>query len=279
MIKKIGFCAICLTLLLSGDILGEGDCSGTSKGSSEKAGGVGMVAFEKGSVTILKETGSIVVGDNDGLVIQVAGPKEARTKKYQDVDLKDSDRVIMLNGDRVTTIKDFEEGYKAIEIGNDIELGVKRDKIMMIVSFPKASPDDLPKLQAMMISEEDGQIRSVETSGDNTNITAISSEGLTAIKPVPGAGLVVAEKEGNVTVMMILPNAGELMKENQLQEGDIIISLQGREVSSSEQFAGEYEEIPVGSKISIKYSRDGETGMSTSTKQETSGAMELKIEK
>ncbi len=31
----------------------------------------------------------------------------------------------MLNGERVATIQDFEDGYKAIDIGNDIELGLK----------------------------------------------------------------------------------------------------------------------------------------------------------
>jgi len=279
MIKKIGLSVVCLTLVLSGVVLGEGDYSGTSKGVSGKAKGVKMMAFEKGSVTILKETGSIILGDDEGLVIQLAGPQETRTGKFKDVNLKDSDRIIMLNGKRVTTIQDFEEGYKAIEIGDDIELGIKRDKIMTIVSFPKANPDDLPKMQAMMITEDGGDISSIETSGDNTNITAISSEGLTAVKPVPGAGLVVAEKEGDVTVMMVLPNAEDLMKENQLEEGDTILSLQGKEISSSEQFAGEFDEIAVGSKVSIKYSREGETDTIIFTKQETSGAMELKIEK
>ncbi|UCC81081.1 MAG: PDZ domain-containing protein [Candidatus Zixiibacteriota bacterium] len=279
MIRKIGLSFICLILTLSGNVFGESDCSGTSKGSSGKAEGVQMMAFDKGGVTILNETGSIIVTDDDGLIIKMAGPKDARTKKYQDVDLHDSDRIIMLNGASVTTIQDFEDGYKAIEIGNDIELGVKRDKIMMIVSFPKADPDDLPKMQAMMISGEEGEIRSVETAGDNTNITAISSEGLTNIKPVPGAGILVAEKEGDVTVMMVLPNAADLMKKNRLEEGDIILSLQGREISSSEQFAVEFEEIPVGSKVSIKYSREGKTGTTVFTKQETSGAMQLKIER
>jgi PDZ domain-containing secreted protein len=279
MIRKIGLSVVCLTLMLSGAALGEGNCSGTSKGTSGKTGDVQMMAFEKGSVTILNETGSIIVTDDEGLVVQMAGPKETRTKKYQDVDLRDSDRIIMLNGERITTIQQFEDGYKAIEVGNDVELGVKRDMIMMIVSFPKAAPDELPRMQTMLISEEDGEISSVETAGDNTNITAISSEGLTAIKPLPGAGLVVAEKEGDVTVMMVLPNARDVMKENQLEQGDIIQSLQGREISSSKQFSDEFEEIPVGSKVSIKYFRDGETGTTTFIKQETSGAMELKIER
>lgn len=279
MIEKIGLSIVCLSLLLSGKVFGEGGNSGHSKVTSGKAEGVKMMAFEKGSVTILNETGSIIVVDDDGLLVQMAGSKEIRTEKYKDVDLRDSDRIIMLNGERVTTIQEFEDGLKAIEVGNDIELGIKRDKIMKIVSFPRAAPDELPRMQAMMISEEDGNISSLETSGENTKIKAISSEGLTAIKPVPGAGLVVAEKEGDVAVMMVLPNAGHIMKEDQLQEGDIILSLQGGEISSSEQFAAEFDGIPVGSKVTIKYSRGGETGVITFTKQETTGAMELKLEK
>jgi hypothetical protein len=279
MIRKIGLSVVCLALMLPGNVFGEGSCGGTSKGASGKSGGVHMMAFEKGSVTILNETGSIIVTDDEGLVVQMAGPKETRTKKYQDVDLRDSDRIIMLNGERMTTVQQFEDGYKAIEVGSDVELGVKRDMIMKIVSFPKAAADDLPKMQAMLISEESGEISSLETSGDNTNITAISSEGMNNIKPIPGAGLLVAEKEGDVTVMMVLPNAGEVMKENQIEQGDIILSLQGREISTSKQFSDEFEEIPVGSKVSIKYYREGETGTTTFTKQETSGAMELKIER
>ena len=279
MVRKFGLTMIGLSLILSGNVLGEGKCSGASKGSSAKAEGVKMMAFEKGSVTIINELGSIIVTDDEGLVVQMAGPKDARTGKYRDVDLRDSDRIIMLNGKKMTTIQEFEDGYKAIEIGHDVELGVKRDMIMMIVSFPKASPDDLPRMRAMLISEKDGEISSVETVGDNANITNIPSEGLTAIKPVPGAGLMVAEKEDEVVVMMVLPNVKDLMKDNQLEQGDILLSLQGREISSTQQFSTEYEEISVGSKVTIKYSRDGESGTTSFIKQEISGNLELKIER
>jgi len=279
MLRKVLTAAACLILILSASSFGLGDCPGTSKGSSGKEGGVKMMVFDKGSVTILKETGSIIVTDDKGLKVEMAGPEETRTGKYKDVDLQKGDRIIMLNGKRINTVQEFEDGYRAVEIGSDIELGVKRDNIMMIVSFPRAAEDDLPMMQAMMITEDDQGISSIETAGDETGIKKISAEDLTAIKPVPGAGLVVAEKEGDVTVMMVLPNAKELMKENRLEEGDIIISLQGDEISTSKQFAGEYDEIPVGSKVSINYVRDGETGTATFTKQESSGAMELKIER
>ncbi len=79
MIRKIGLSIICLILTLSGNVFGEGDRSGTSKGSSGKAEGVQMMTFDKGTVTILNETGSIIFTDDDGLMIKMAGPKEART--------------------------------------------------------------------------------------------------------------------------------------------------------------------------------------------------------
>ena len=98
MVRKFGLTMIGLSLILSGNVLGEGKCSGASNGSSGKAGGVKMMTFEKGDVTLIGELGSIIVSDDEGLVVQMAGPKEARTGKYKDVDLRDSDRIIMLNG-------------------------------------------------------------------------------------------------------------------------------------------------------------------------------------
>lgn len=279
MLKQIGLSTVCLAVMLSGSVLGENSGSTASGGASGKTGSLQVMKFEKGSVTILNELGSIIVADSEGLLVQMAGPKEVRPEKYKDVDLRDGDRIIMLNGKKTTTVQQFEEGYKAIEIGQDVELGIKRDKMMMIVSFPKADPDELPRMRAMMISEEDGKISSLENERGNANITTMSSEGMTDIKPLPGAGIITAEKEGDVVVMMVLPNAKEIFKENQLEKDDIILSLQGQEISSAKQFSEEFEKIPVGSNISIKYSRDGKTGETAFTKQEVSGAMKLKIEK
>jgi len=279
MIKKIGISAVCLVMMLWAGVSGEDNPPGNLKDTPGKTGNIQMMTFEKGSVTILNELGSIIVGDSGGLVVQMAGPKEVRSEKFKDVDLRDNDRIIMLNGKKVTTIQQFEDGYKAIDVGSDIELGIKRDKIMKIVTLPKASPDELPKMQAMMISPDDGEISSLKNEGGNANITTMSSEGLTGIKPVPGAGIITGEKEGDVVVMMLLPNSGEIFKDDRLEKDDIILSLQGREISTSEQFSNEFKAIPVGSTVSIRYSRDGKTGELSFTRQETSGAMEMKIKK
>lgn len=279
MVKKIGLSAICLIMMLWGGAWGEGDPSGGSKEDSGKTGNIKMMTFEKGSVTIINELGSIIVADSEGLLVQMTGPKDVRPEKYKDVDLRDNDRIVMLNGKKVTTVQQFEDGYKTIEAGQDVELGVRRDKIMMIVSFPKAAPDELPQMQAMMISPEDGKISSLGSEGGKTEVNTLSSEGLTDITPVPGAGVLAAEKEDHVVVVMLLPRAGEIMKEGRLEKDDVILSLQGKEISSAKQFSEEIEKIPVGSKVSIKYSRSGKTGTISFTKQESSGAMQMKIKK
>jgi len=279
MIKKIGIFVVCLVMTLWIGVSGEDNPPGNSKGTPGKSGNIQMMTFEKGSVTILNELGAIIVADGGGLVIQMAGPKEVRPEKYKDIDLRDNDRIIMLNGSKITTVQQFEDGYKAIDIGSDIELGIKRDKIMLIVSLPKASPDELPKMRAMMISPEEGEISSLENGGGNANITTMSSDGMADIKPIPGAGIIAGDREGNVVVMMLLPNSGEIFEDNGLEKDDIILLLQGRKISSSKQFADEFEAIPAGAMVSIKYARDGKTGELSFTKQETSGAMEMKIKK
>ena len=212
MSKKIGISVVCLVMTLWASVSGEDNPSGKSQETLGKAGNIQMMTFEKGSVTILNELGSIIVADSEGLLVRMSGPKEGRPEKYKDVDLRDNDRIIMLNGKKVTTIRQFEDGYKAIDTGGDIELGIKRDKIMKIVSLPKASPDELPKMRAMMISPDDGEISSLENEASNTSFTTMSSEGITGIKPVPGAGIIAGEKEGDVVVMMLLPNSGEIFK-------------------------------------------------------------------
>jgi hypothetical protein len=105
---KIGVSAACLVLLLSQAVLAQGNYPGTSNEAPKKATGVKMMKFEKGSVTILKELGSIIVAGDSGLAVQMAGPKDMRPEKYKDVDLRDNDRIIMMNGKKLTTIKDFD---------------------------------------------------------------------------------------------------------------------------------------------------------------------------
>lgn len=279
MIKKIGLSAICLAMILWVGVFGEDSPSGTSKAAPEKNGNIQMMTFEKGSVTVINELGSIIVADSEGLLVRMAGPKNGRLEKYKNVDLRNGDRIVMLNGKKTTTIPQFEDGYKALKAGQDVELGVRRDNIMRIISFPKASPDEFPRMQTMMISPDDGKISSLGSEGGNTEINTMSSEGLTNISPVPGAGILTAEKEGDVVVVMLLPNAEDIMKEGQLEKDDIILSLQGEEISSAKQFSDEFEKIPVESEVSINYSRNGKTGTISFTKQENSGAVQMRIKK
>ncbi len=236
-----------------------------------------VIKFEKGSVFIIGELGSIITVDEEGLLVQIAGDKENRKEEFRDVDLRDNDRIFMLNGKGIKEIQELEDGYLAIGESEDIELGIKRDGIMTIVSFTKAASGELPKMH-VITRTENGNIGSIHSDGGKMNIEFTDSEGSEGLIPVIEAGLIIAEKDHQVVVKMLLPNGAEMMGKSKLEENDIILSLQGKNISSSKQFSRIFSGIPAGAVVDLEFSRDGKTGAISFEKQEIKGNINVNIQ-
>ncbi|MCP4580740.1 MAG: PDZ domain-containing protein [candidate division Zixibacteria bacterium] len=220
-------------------------------------GGMKVMTFEKGSVHFLNELGAMIVSEDGQLTVQMVSPSADRVKQYQTVDLRANDRILMLNGKKMTSIQDLDEGYRVIEVGEDVKFAIKRDDMMMITSFPKADLGDQSGTHTMVMQTTSDL--PVCQSGDTKTTTKTISFGGNAgeIMPVLDAGIILTEDGDKVKIMALLPNAAELFKDNSVRDGDIVLSLQDKDISSSAEFSDIFDQISIGDKVELRISRSG----------------------
>ena len=209
----------------------------------------------------LGEVGAVVVDNGKEIKVLHAMPVDMRPKAYKDIDLKDGDVVLMCNGKRLKTLKELEEAYNATAVGADFKMGVKRGDERMIVAFAKADPKDLPKMQ-MTMSTGDGPM---SAGGANVRRMVVGGQNTGDVAPLMGLGIIVGKKDEVFKIVGVMPNAA---KGVDLKVDDIVESLNGEKISSTQQLAEMYEKLAVGAKLELKYKRDGKPMQASLTKPE-----------
>lgn len=203
------------------------------------------------------EVGAVIVDNGKELKVLHAMPVEMRPKAYKDIDIKDGDIVLMCNGKRLKTLKELEEAYNATAVAADFKLGVKRGEERMIVAFAKADPKDLPKMQMNMSTTEGampggGNVRRMVFGGGGQDIA-----------PLMGLGIIVGKKDDVFKIVGVMQNAA---KGGDFKVDDIVESLNGEKIKSTQQLSALYEKLAVGAKLEIKYQRDGKSMQASLTK-------------
>lgn len=230
--------------------------------------GMQIMTFEKGAVHILNELGAIIELEDSSLAVQMVTPAQDRPAEYQNVDLRAKDQILMLNGKKIVTIQDLDEGYQKIDVGKDVKLAIKRGKDMMIVSFPKADPDKQTNSRTLILrTQSDMPINQSKEAEQGTQAITID-ETAGEIFPVLAAGIILAENDMKVKIIALLPNAAALYKDVSVLEGDIIKSLQKKDITSAAQFSNNFKQIPVGDKVDLLILRNNkEIGVSFNKKE------------
>ena len=93
-----------------------------------------MKIISGGEVTFIQEIMGLVEFKNEKLKIS------SIRSKSENINLKVSDEILYVNGNRVKTLESFKEHYENIKIGNQVKLGVQRAENMLIASFTKKDP-------------------------------------------------------------------------------------------------------------------------------------------
>jgi len=212
----------------------------------------------------LGEVGAVIVDNSKEIKILHAMPVDMRPKAYKDIDLKDGDVVLMCNGKRLKTLKELKEAYNATAVGADFKLGVKRGEERMIVAFAKADPKDLPKMQ-MTMSTGDGSMP--DSGGGNVRRMVFGGPGQNTgdVAPLVGLGIIVGKKDEVFKIVGVMQNAA---KGADFKVDDIVESLNGEKISSTQQLSEMYEKLAVGAKLELKYKRDGRPMQASLTKPE-----------
>ena len=202
---------------------------------------------------LLLEVGGLLDDDpaGDAALVRRVAAAEQRPAAYREVDLADGDRILAVNGRRVRTAEAAMGAYEAVAIGQPVELGVERQggegaPQRRIVRFAKGDPATLPRPQLRMVRIE----RDPDAEMD--------------VMPALGAVLRQKHAEGSpVEVAAVLPNGDAVF-----QDGDRIVSLDGRPVDELADFGKRWDAIAVGAQVTLVLENGGKRRTATFARKE-----------
>ncbi|MCH8982324.1 PDZ domain-containing protein [candidate division KSB1 bacterium] len=223
----------------------------------------------------LKEVQTILTSKDDTIKVMMVLPERLRPKGYGDIVLKENDEILMVNAKRVKTVQEFEELYNALEIGGTLKMGIRRKGELMIESFKKIDPEDMPAGANIMIrtdasgeeeGHEGGMMRTFTMAGGDSE----------EMRPWFGTGLILGEEEGTLKVMRIMEGMTGALGKADIKEGDEIKSLNGQKVETLDKFFEMYEKLDTGSKVEIEYARAGKKMQAAFEKPNMQGRMMMR---
>jgi S1-C subfamily serine protease len=196
----------------------------------------------EGDAFLVPEAGCMVAMESEALTVLDVMPPGMRPKEYADLDFRQGDKILMVNGVKLKSVSDLRTLYEKAGVGSELKFGVGRQLEKHLVAFKKADPATLPKTKMVTFDTGPG-------------------EG----EMIPGLG-VVAMESAKVVVKVPLPEAEERLKEK-----DIIVSVNGKKISSAKKLAEICKAIPVGSEMELGIVRTGTAKVVKMKKTEPQG--------
>lgn len=180
----------------------------------------------------LKEVQTIFTTENDTVRILTILPKQVRHPDYADIDLRNSDRIIMVNGKRIGHVEELKAIYTALSIGEKLKLGISREGKLTMISIKKINPEELP---------QNANIK-IQMMGDDIEAT-----------PWIGTGLMLSDKNEAIEVARKLYDVPAIT----LREGDEILSINGKKVKKISELTSTYDGIALGEKVTLAFLSEG----------------------
>lgn len=206
----------------------------------------------EGEIFQLPELGAIVAADSGKVYFLAVMEGGHRPAAYADIDVEEQDEILMMNGQRIKTVENLKTLYEVLEIGAEIKLGLRRNGQMFLISFPKINPEDAPRqVVRTVIGDGSGNVED--------------------IYPMPGLQILLRPSGDKILVEKLhglkeAPPAG-----SNFQDGDILVKLDGKVMTSINDFRSRYESVPPGQKITVEVSRNGQPVTSTFAKPASAG--------
>jgi len=182
-----------------------------------------------GEILMLPEIGAIIQLKDNKIVVENVMPVDMRDKDYKNVDLQEADIIMMVNGKKVKTVKDCQDVYDKLKVGEEFKMGITRNDKMFIAGFKKADPSKL-KGSGMRVVKMDGK------DGD--------------VRVLPEFGIVLSGSKGKVTVKEVIKDIPDA-KRKDVKSGDLILKVNDKEVENLSELDHEYEKIKGGKKIEL----------------------------
>ena len=211
----------------------------------------------EGDAFMIKEIGATLIEADGKLEVAFVLPGESRLEAYKSVDIEQKDVILMVNGKKVVSAADIREVFEGIKPGDEIKIGLKRGKNMMIVSFERADPESLPKLRTMTFETSEESAEGDHVPGEVTIMRAGGPPG-EDLAMLEGSGLIAKEEDGVVVIAMVMPHAKKLFDSVEVKEGDRILSIKGKKVLGVAALLELYADIEPGSEITLLLERSDE---------------------
>ncbi len=228
-----------------------------------------------GEIFDIPELSAMIIGGEKELKIDFVAPKDMRLKGYEDVDVKEGDIILLLNGKRVKTIAALKEAYETSTIGDTVKVGIRRGTEMFFASFKKADPKTLPQRKIVIDDGPEGAPPHGEGAATRT-FSFKSAGGADGARPILELGILAGVADKKVKVLQKLSLLGSSTPPVDLQAGDFLEMLNNKTFSSPDELAGLLEKIPVGEKVELKYSRGEKTLNMSFAKPEARGRVMIR---
>lgn len=206
---------------------------------------------------MIGELGALIFEKDSTLTVEHVMDAAQRPKAYKDVDLQKGDVILMVNGKRTHTADDFTTVLDSLTAGDDIKLGIKRDKAMQIVSFKRAAPEDLPKIKMVTQSMPGGGEGDDQGGGKMTITRTEGGAGPDEVAVLAGSGLIFRQEGDAVVVLAVIPDAKSTLSGAEAKAGDRILKINDQKVTDPLMLQRAFDAIEVGTKVNLVMSRDG----------------------
>jgi S1-C subfamily serine protease len=165
----------------------------------------------------------------------------------------------------------LEGAYKETAVGAEFKMGVRRKEERFIVSFAKADPKDLPKMEMQMATTG-----GPASGGGGVKMQRFTFGGpgqdASDVAPLLGIGLIIGKKDNVFKIVGIMPNSVQ----GDFKQDDILESFNGEKIKSTQQLSDMFEKLAVGAKIELQYKRGDKMMQASLTKKESQGRMMIR---
>jgi PDZ domain len=208
---------------------------------------------EENDIVFLREIGVIAGAEpgSDEVRILMLMPDVER-----EVHLQKGDLLLMINGERVRDMAAVREAYAAAAVGDTVKVGFRRGDERFLASFEKKDQEQMAMSHGggtmMMVGGPDG--------GDFDDVEVLHD-----------FSVLLGEMDGEILVAAGLP-----IGEPALEKNDVVVSINGQEVATLEDFRGIYESVPVGDEVAITVRRGDDEASATRAKSEEQGRVRIR---
>ncbi len=210
-------------------------------------GGDQTKTFNQDDLLVIPELSAVLLVQDKEIIVDHIMEPEMRLKGHETTDAKEGDKVLMADGKRLAGIKDLRELYEKAAPGATVKLGIRRGEEMVLASFVKVDPKDLPKTRMV-----------INGGGDDKELMVL-----------PAAGIVLTMKGGKIVVDKIIED--HKIKGADIKEGDVITAINGASVSAIPELQGRFEKVAVGSTVEITTKRGSATNTFSFVKPKDEG--------